>query len=765
MNKKKNFHPKQPYRSDRQRRARRSVHNSLLPVWIARIPVVQKFRKLSRRRKIVLAGWTGASVLVAIALFTTVYFANTLGSKERIMNRNKTGVTLVDKNDKKFYSFYNAHSSTIIPLDQVSDSTKQALIASEDKNFYEHGGFSVPGIANAVWENVRPGGLDNGGSTLTQQLVKNALLSEQRSFLRKYQELVLSVEIERRYSKDEILEMYLNSVYFGEGAFGIQDAAQTYFGVDAKDLTTAQASMLVGVLPAPSAYSPVSGSPEKAKKRQSYVLTQMQELGYISTDQKNQALAEQLAYAPPKPDEELKAPHFALMVRDALVDKYGEEKVARSGFVVKTTLDLDWQGVAEDAVATQVARLARSGVSNGATVVLDSRTGEVRALVGSADWSNEQFGKFNAATANRQPGSSFKPLVYGTGIENRDFSAATVFKDEETDFGGGYKPKNYDLRFHGDVTTRTALANSYNIPAVKALQKAGIDETIETAENFGITTIDAKNNPGLAMALGTEVVPLTQMTDAYATFANGGQHNDLTLYTTITDKNDKTVFTYKPKNDRAMSEQAAYIMSSMLSDNVARAPTFGSSLTLSGGRAAAVKTGTTEDYRDALTIGYTPTVTTGVWIGNNDNSPMSRVAGSAGAGPIWRTVMNQVLSGSPKEEFAKPETLTARLICRSNGALAKSTGSNTITEYFRPGTLPTATCNERSSEPAPVKVVPNPTPETPKPEKPNTGDGNDGDTGDTTDTGDTGTDTGTGTGTGTPVQTNSFNPNRRHNNT
>lgn len=755
---KKQFHPKQPYKPDRQRRARRSVHNSVLPVWVARIPAVQKFRRLSRRRKILLVGWSGASVLVAIALFTTVYFANTLGSKERIMNRNKTGVTLVDKNDKPIYSFYNAHSSTIIPLNQVSDATKQALIASEDKNFYHHGGFSVPGIGQAVWENIRPGGLDNGGSTLTQQLVKNALLSEQRSFLRKYQELVLSIEIERRYSKDEILEMYLNSVYFGEGAFGIQDAAQTYFGVDAKDLTTAQASMLVGVLPAPSAYSPVSGSPEKAKIRQKYVLKQMQEQGYITKDQQSQALTEQLTYAPPKPEEELKAPHFALMVKDALVKKYGEEKVARSGFVVKTTLDIDWQHIAEDAVSKQVARLSRSGVSNGATVVLDSRTGEVRALVGSADWNNEQFGKFNAATANRQPGSSFKPLVYGTGIENRDFSAATVFKDEETDFGGGYKPKNYDLRWHGEVTARTALANSYNIPAIKALQKAGIEETIKTTKDFGITTIDAKNDPGLAMALGTEVVPLTQMTDAYATFANTGRHNELTLYTSITDKNDRTVFTYKPKNKQVISDQTSYIMSSMLSDNVARAPTFGSSLTLSGGRAAAVKTGTTEDYRDALTIGYTPTVTTGVWIGNNDNSPMSRVAGSAGAGPIWRSVMNQVLSGSPKEEFTKPDTLTERLICRSNGALAQNTGSNTMTEYFRPGTLPTKTCNERSSEPAPVKVVPNPEPETPKPEPPTTSGGTDGNT-DTTDT-----PTDTGTNTSNPVQTNNFNPNQRHNN-
>ncbi|MBP9738673.1 penicillin-binding protein [Candidatus Saccharibacteria bacterium] len=721
--KKKVYHPKQPYKTDRQRRARRSVHNSILPVWVARIPVVQRFRKLSRRRKVVLLGWTGASVLILIALFTTVFFANSLGSKEQIMNRNKTGVTLTDQSGKVFYEFNNPRSSTVVTLDQISTPTKQALIASEDKNFYDHGGFSIPGIANAAWQNIRPNGIDNGGSTLTQQLVKNALLSEERSPLRKYQELVLSIEIERQYTKDEILEMYLNSVYFGEGAFGIEDAAQTYFGVSAKDLTTAQASMLIGVLPAPSAYSPISGSPKKALIRQNYVLGRMVEEGFITQAQMDEAKSQQLSYAEQKADEESKAPHFALMVKDQLEEEYGEEKVARSGYVVKTSLNLDWQVIAEKAVQTQVTKLASSNVSNGASVVLDSRTGEVRALVGSADWNNPEFGKFNAATAKRQPGSSFKPIVYGTGIENRDFSAATIFSDVATDFGG-YAPKNYDLKFHGDVTTRKALANSYNIPAIKALQQAGIPETVQTSQDLGITTIDDSNNAGLAMALGTEVVPLTEMTDAYATLANNGQFNTLTLYTSITDKNGKVIFTSKPTNKRAISNQTSHILSSILSDNVARATTFGSSLSLSGGRPGAVKTGTTEDYRDALTIGYTPSVTVGVWIGNNDNSPMSRVAGSSGAAPIWKNIVNQVTAGTAKEQFTPPKDITQRLICRSSGALADNEGEGTMTEYFRPGTLPATRCNEKKPDPTPVEVTPAPTtPEVPKPEEPTTGDG------------------------------------------
>lgn len=726
---KKLYQPKQPYKTDRQRRARRSAYNSILPVWLARQPLVQRFRRMSRRRKIVLVGWSTASILVVIALFTTIFFANSLGSKEQIMNRNKTGVTLLDRKGRVIYRFNNARSDTRVPLSEISDVTKKALIASEDKNFYEHGGFSIPGIANAAWQNVAPNGLNNGGSTLTQQLVKNALLSKDRNFLRKYQELVLSVEIERRYTKDEILEMYLNSVYFGEGSFGIEDAAQTYFGVHAKDLDTAQATMLVGVLPAPSAYSPVSGSLEKAKVRQKYVLGRMVEEKFISEDEKMTASQQELAFATPKTKEDGKAPHFALMVKEALEDKYGEERIARSGYNVTTGLDLDWQAIAESTVATQVNRLARSNVSNGAAVVEDPKTGEIRALVGSADWDNEVNGKFNVATAGRQPGSSFKPLVYGTGIENRDFSAATIFKDEETDFGGGFVPKNYDLRYHGNVTARKALANSYNIPAVKALQQAGIKETIKTAEAFGINTISEKNNPGLAMALGTEIVPLTQMTNAYATFANQGQFNDQVLFTTITDKNNKTIFKSEPKNKEVMSDQSAYIISSILSDNTARSSTFGSSLTLSGGRLAAVKTGTTEDYRDALTIGYTPSLVVGVWIGNNDNSSMSRVAGSGGAGPIWRGVMNQILSGTPKEEFAVPSSITSRTICRSSGGLAKFAGGDTMTEYFKPGTLPTNSCNDRAPEtPKPVESTPAPTtPETPKPETPTTSDGSGGD--------------------------------------
>ncbi|HEX6462707.1 MAG TPA: PBP1A family penicillin-binding protein [Candidatus Saccharimonadales bacterium] len=677
--------------------------------------IVQKkwraFRRLPLKNKILLISLVAVLVLFIIAVVTTVIFANTLSSKARIMNRNNTGVTLLDRNGQVFYQFYAARADTHVPLSEIAPVARQAIISAEDKGFYEHAGFSIQGIANAVWQNIKPGGLDSGGSTITQQLVKNALLSQDRNLLRKYQELVLSIEIERRYSKDEILEMYLNSVHFGEGVFGIEDAAQTYFGKHAKELTLAEASMLAGIIPAPSIYSPISGDATKAKQRQTYVLRRMQEDGVITTAQKDEALAAALTYAPVKPASAAKAPHFAEMVRLELIKKYGEETVARSGYKVKTTLNLDYQQKAEAAVAAQVDRLSRSSVSNGSVVIEDPKTGEVLAVVGSRDWNNEQFGKVNIATSSRQPGSSFKPLVYATGIEEKTLSAATILHDKKTDFGGGYSPNNYDLRFRGDVTVRRALANSLNIPAVEAMQRVGIRDVIAQAKEMGITTLtESPEFYGLPLALGAGQAKLTEMTNAYAAFANQGSLPEQHLVLSIDDKYDDRVFTAQTKTSQAISSQTAFIMSSMLSDNSARSETFGSSLTLSGGRLGAVKTGTTEDYRDAWTIGYTPSLVIGVWIGNNDNTPMSRVAGSSGSAPIWRNLMNQLLTNTPKEPFIEAAGLFTRNICYGSGALADTKGTNTYSEYFRSGTLPTKTCNQ----PQPKKEV---TPVTPPKEE------------------------------------------------
>ncbi|HSX28832.1 MAG TPA: transglycosylase domain-containing protein [Candidatus Saccharimonadales bacterium] len=706
------------------------------------------FAHLSRRRQIFLLIWIGGSALVLIALATTIYFAASLGSKERIMNRNNTGVTLLDRNGKPFYEFYNAHSDTYVTLDHIAPIAQQALISSEDKDFYKHGGFSAKGLLGAVYENIRPGGLNNGGSTITQQLVKNALLSQNRSVLRKYQEIILSEEIERRYSKNEILEMYLNSVYFGEGAFGIEDAAKTYFGVSAKDLSLEQASLLIGLIPAPSAYSPISGDATLAKKRQVYVLGRMLQDGKITPIQQTNAEAAPLNYAPAAAQARLTAPHFALLVKDQLDKKYGEEKIARSGYKVKTTLNLDIQGRAETAVSKQIGKLQASKASNGSAVAIDPHTGELLALVGSTDWYNQTFGKVDMATATRQPGSSFKPIYYAAAIEQNEISAATILHDKPTDFGGGYAPKDFDLRYRGDVTTRRALSNSLNIPAVEVMQKIGVGSAISTAKRLGLTTFtDAPEHYDLSLALGSGQARLTEMTDAYATFANGGQYNEMQTILSITNKDNKEIYKEKSTPHSAVSAQTAFIMSSILSDNVARAEEFGSSLTLSGGRIAAVKTGTTEDYRDAWTIGYTPSLAVGVWIGNNDNSAMNSVAGSLGAAPIWRDIMNQSLAGAPVEKFSQPTGLTTQTICRADGAIAEQPGSNTMTEYFRSGTLPTTKCNQKTIEPA--QPVDTPT----KPTNDNSSSNTDTTNPNSTTSGGTGTDgtnsTGNGTGTGT----------------
>ena len=493
--------------------------------------------------------------------------------------------------------------------------------------------------------------------------------------------------------------MYLNSAYFGEGAFGIEDASKAYFGKSAKDLDNAQAAMLIGLLPAPSAYSPISGDPDKAKDRQKYVLNRMQADGVINEEQKTAALNEQLGYQPSKAADVPDAPHFALMVKQWLEDKYGEEKIARSGYKVTTTLDSDAQSKAETAVRQQVNRLKSSKVSNGSAVIIDPKSGEVLALVGSVDWSNEVFGKVNMATASRQPGSSFKPFVYATGIQDREMTAATLFADKLTDFGGGYKPRNYDGKFRGDVTLRRALANSLNVPAVLAMQKVGIDNVIQNAKKAGLTTLDkTASEYGLPLALGSGQAKLIEMTNAYAAFANEGKHSDIQLVLNIVNKNKEKIYEEKVASSSVWSPGTAFIISSILSDNSARSEIFGSSLTVSANRPVAVKTGTTEDYRDAWTIGYTPSLAIGVWIGNNDNSQMSSVAGSSGSGPIWLSLMRQLLTNKPVEKFNQPSTVVARDICRGNGALAQAKGDNTYTEYFLTGTLPTATCNEPQQE-------------------------------------------------------------------
>jgi penicillin-binding protein 1A len=665
----------------------------------------QWFKNLSKTKKALLISAPILAFLIITPVATYAYYANDISNQERLMNRNNTGIVLTDKDGKAFYSVGRAQHRAVTPLAQISPAMQHALLASEDKDFYKHGGFSPLSIFRALYDNLLSHDLTGyGGSTLTQQLAKNTLLSNNQTVLRKYQELAVSIAIEQKYSKDQILDMYLNSVYYGENAFGIEDAAKTYFDTTPDKLDLAQSAMLVGVLPAPSAYSPISGNMTYAKERQTTVLSRMVSNGYITNAEKQTALAESLTYAPAGDQNATVAPHFAEMVLQQLYDKYGEETVKRSGYQVKTTLDSTLQGQLEANIADHLAHIQNNGGSNVGGVAVDPTTGDIRALVGSVDWNNPDWGKVNMATTARQPGSSFKPIYYAGALANGTITPATILHDVPTDFGGGYKPLDADLRFRGDVTARSAINQSLNIPSVEVMQKFGIDNAITTANKLGITSVKSKNNYGLALALGAAEAPLLQMTNAYAAFANGGQQYTPTTIVQINNKYGDAIFTTHQVSKQAISAQGAYLISSILSDNSARAPIFGSSLNVPG-HTAAVKTGTTNDNRDAWTIGYTPQLALGIWVGNNNNDAM-RSGGSDMAGPIWVKTMKQALADTPNAPFIIPAGVIQKPVCSGTGALSSSAGSGTYNEYFLSSALPTTTCSPKKTTPPPVEEQP-----------------------------------------------------------
>lgn len=645
-----------------------------------------------------------SSILIFIPIFTYIYFAKDLASKKNIMNRNNTGIVLLDRHGKVFFKFHEAKYREDVSFKELPRDLVNAVLAAEDANFYRHNGFSIRSIIGALIADIRKRDFSYGGSTITQQLVKNSLLNAKKNILRKYQEVILANEIERRYKKNEILEMYLNSVYFGQGAFGIESAANTYFGIRAKDLSLAQSSMLVGILVAPSKLSPVSGDLKQAKIRQEYVLSEMVESRFITPAQKKFALEENLIFNESPQPFDYSAPHFALMVKDELANKYGEETITRSGFIIKTTLDLDWQKFAEQQVREQVKRLAVNSTSNGAVVVIDPKTGEIKALVGSIDWDNNEFGKVNIATSFRQPGSAFKPIVYAAAFEKRLITPATVLKDEPAVFKQGYgakdyKPKNYDGKFRGKVLARRALANSLNVPSVEVISKVGIRETIEMATRLGVTGLNDFSNYGYSLVLGSAEVRLVDLSSVYAAFANKGFYLEPTSILEIKDKSNQTVYTYSPNPKKVLDPEYAFMVSSILSDNTARAEVFGNVLNIN--REAAVKTGTTENFRDAWTIGYTPSLVVGVWIGNNSGKEMDNVAGSLGAAPIWKNLMERFLANTPKEKFEPPDNIASVYVCRFNGLRLKESSPAGYLEYFVKGTEPTQNCILPKPRPSP----------------------------------------------------------------
>jgi len=592
---------------------------------------------------------------------------------------------IYDRNGKMLYEFYRDQNRTPIKLNELKPYVYQASIAIEDKDFFNHSGVSpIGGIARALKEFAVTKRLQ-GGSTITQQLVKTALLTPERTIERKAKEIVLALWTERLYTKDKILELYLNQVAYGGSAYGIEEASKSYFGKSAKDLSLSEAALLAGLPQAPSVYSPFA-NPKLAFGRRNEVLKQMLEQSYITKEQYFKARNE------PLPNfssiTSIHAPHFVFYVKGELEKKFGMRMVEEGGLRVDTSLDLSIQEEVQNILQEEIAKVANLNVTNGAVLVTRPTTGEIVAMVGSVDYFNIPSGAFNVTTALRQPGSSIKPLTYSLALE-RGMTAATgindapaVFKISDTE---SYRPVNYDGKFHGWVSLRSALANSYNIPAVRTLNQLGVDSFIEHARRMGISTWTDSSRYGLSLTLGGGEVTMLDMARAYGTFANLGSRVDLDPFDTVMSLDKDKLYEHQVRKIPAISEGSAYVISDILSDNVARQQAFGpgSQLEIPGYKVA-VKTGTTDSKKDNWTIGYTPEFLVTVWVGNNDNSPMNPAlaSGVTGAAPIWHRVMEHLLTnyGSKNTWFNKPESVVGKPCFGGK------------VEYFLPGTENSVNC-------------------------------------------------------------------------
>ena len=651
-------------------------------------------RKSKSRRNIVVI------TILALFLFSFYYFVlRDLPLPTKLSSSSNPQSTLIyDQNGKLLYNIYDKKNQVFIPLSSIPKSMQEASIAIEDKSFYQHGAVDFRGIARAFLSIVLHRQIQ-GGSTLTQQLVKNSLLTQEQTILRKIKEVILAFATEIVYSKNQILEMYLNQTPYGGTSYGVEAAAQTYFGKRAKDLDLAESALLAGLPQAPTEFSPFGAHPEEGKARQIEVLQAMQSEGYITKDQEQKAEKEDLKYK--KFASNIQAPHFVLYIKDLLIAKYGEKMVEEGGLKVITSLDLDIQNFAQTAVANEVDKLPTYyHVTNGAALVTDPADGEILAMVGSKDYfDNAIAGNVNITTALRQPGSSIKPINYAVGLLNK-YNAATTFIDQPICFpnqgGKDYCPVNYDGKWHGLVQLRYALGNSFNIPAVKMLELNGVDAMVATASAMGITTFTHSENYGLSLTLGGAEVKMVDMATAFGVFANSGYRIDLHPILKVTDKTGKVLEEYKPPlspifGKKVLPDGVAFIISDILADNGARLMEFGDNSELKiPGQTVSVKTGTTNDFRDNWTIGYTPSFLVGAWVGNDDNSRMSGlVSGITGAAPIWNDIMSHLLKGRVPEPISRPPGIIQKSVCSDTGFFVSPTSSGpcpTRFEYILKGT-------------------------------------------------------------------------------
>ncbi|MDZ4228485.1 MAG: PBP1A family penicillin-binding protein [Candidatus Levybacteria bacterium] len=602
-----------------------------------------------------------------------------------------------DRNGILLYQMYANQNRTLVPIFSIPKHLQEATIAIEDKNFYRNSGIDFTAIIRAAIADISGKPLQ-GGSTITQQLIKSTLLTPEISIKRKIKEIILAFWADRIYTKDQILEMYFNQIPYGGTAWGIEAASEVYFNSQAKDLDLAQSAFLAGITRAPTSYSPFGEFPNLWKSRQEEVLTRMEQLKYISLQEKNDALKEELVFS--NPQTPIYAPHFVMYVKDLLVKKYGIGMVEKGGLYVTTSLDLKTQDMAQKIVTSEVKKNAYLNLTNGAAIVTNPKNGDILAMVGSKDYSDLSSGKFNVTTALRQPGSSIKVVTYSAALA-QGFTAATILEDSPISytFPGSprYTPVNYDGKFRGKMSVRIALANSINIPAVKTLSKLGVQKMVNLGKEMGITTWTHPENYGLSLTLGAAETKMTDMVTVYGVLANGGYKVNLNPILRITGSKGNVL---EEKNDVTLEKMqiidsgVAFIVSNILADNAARAMAFGTNSPLNiPNHYVSVKTGTSDNKRDNWTIGYTPDFVVASWVGNNDNSPMSQnlASGITGAAPIWHNIMVNLL-----QETAS--TSASKITIPSNVIQKDCIGRK---EYFIKGTEKTVNCSYIPVTPTP----------------------------------------------------------------
>jgi 1A family penicillin-binding protein len=627
---------------------------------------INSFSNLLRVFAILVLAGSGSLLL----WLSTLQIPDFKGLEERKISES---TKIYDRTGKVLlYDIHQGVTRKVVPYGDISLYLRNAVVAIEDSDFYKHNGIKFESMVRSVFVNLESGSLKQGGSTITQQVIKNALLTSEKRFSRKIKEIILALKLEKAMSKEEILTLYLNEIPYGGSIYGAGDASSKFFGKDVKSLTLAEAAYMAAIPRAPSFYSPYGNNRAKLEDRKNLVLDKMVELGFITKEEGLAAKEEKVVFLI-KEGGGIKAPHFVEYVKSYLEEKYGQDALESKGLRVITTLNWDLQQGAEKVLKKYVEQnITKFNAHNAAMVGIDPKTGELLVMVGSKDYFDaENDGNFNVAIARRQPGSSFKPFVYATAF-NKGYLPETTLLDLETQFettcspegkpivsGGSdcYTPVNYDGKYVGPISLRDALAQSRNIPAIKLLYLAGVSDSIQTARNMGVKGLDDPQRYGLTLVLGGGEVSLLDMTSAYSVFANDGVRNPYQSILRVEDSAGNVLEESLARPTRVLPENTTRMINSILSDSKARAPLFGvNSIVDVPGKEVAVKTGTTNDYRDAWVVGYTPNFALGVWAGNNDNSPMEKKTSGYIALPMWGEFFREAVKNMPTEKFQKPET-------------------------------------------------------------------------------------------------------------